>query len=111
MQTDSMKITFYDYEITRLELYGSSIYDCNGNLIKQNPHVLVPASEYKQYIPNITKEPYAWIHGSSTVEKKSLCYSFCIESETVFTIDISYAKAVAEWSNYKGKAWYVDFKS
>lgn len=35
MQADSTKITFFNYEITRLELYGSSIYDSAGNLIEQ----------------------------------------------------------------------------
>lgn len=91
MQADSTKITFFNYEITRLELYGSSIYDSAGNLIKQYPSVTVPASEYHQYILNITKEPYSWIHESSTIEEKSLCYSFCIESAKVFTIDINYS--------------------
>lgn len=110
MQADSMKVTFYNSKITHIELWGYETHDCNGNIIDQQPNTVVYQKDFKKYILKIVSEQGCLFAGSK-IEGESLSYSFDVNlNAEIFTMDISYSKAIAECDNFEGKAWYVNVK-
>lgn len=109
MCVDIMEIVFENIEIKNLIWLDSGNTDDNANLINET---LNPKNEQGYFMEEIKRSlnSFCYIFGHKKVESQDISkYLFTMNSKKgVYEFLLVFENIIAEWDEFKGKAWYVN---
>lgn len=112
LRTEQMLLTFRNFRISRVKIYGCNTYDAQGEIIQRTPdrelsqpqirELLARLQSYENWCANL-------LYGGGSVTEDGICFEAELDEEYakfgIYLIEIRCDAFIAEWEQYSDTQW------
>ncbi len=111
-RTDEMRLTFQNFRITHVKVYGSSTFDEQGKILQLTPDKELIQPEIQELLARL--QGYEnWcarlLYGDGSITENGICIEMEIDEERakhgIYLMEIRCSSFIAEWQQYSDVQW------